>query len=325
MMKKYIGIDIGGTKCAVVLGDAEGNILKKVRFDTTDVQSTLDRILEESENMQRDASDEVKAVGISCGGPLDPKKGVIQSPPNLRGWDNIEIARMIRERTGLPAVLCNDANACALAEYKFGAGRVHRNDHATENMIFLTFGTGLGAGILIQGKLYNGANGNAGEIGHVRLHRFGPVGYGKRGSVEGFVSGGGIAMLAKTAAVELLQQGKSCAYCNSYADLETITAKSVAEAVEKGDKTAREVYQLCGEMLGYTLSILIDILNPDMIVIGSIYQRSGHLLIEPMQTVLAQECLPYSLEAVKIVPAELGDNLGDVAASSLAMEAEEKI
>ena len=323
-MKKYIGIDIGGTKCAVVLGDDQGNILHKVRFETTDVRQTLARILCETEAMQKCAPDEVVSVGISCGGPLDPVNGIIQSPPNLPGWDNIEIVRMIRERTGLPAMLCNDANACALAEYRFGAGKKYRGEHPTGNLVFLTFGTGLGAGILIGGKLYNGANGNAGEIGHVRYARFGPVGYGKQGSIEGFASGGGIAMMAKTAAVEQLQQGKSCAYCTSYEQLETVTAKSVAEAAYAGDKTAVEVYRVCGEVLGHCCSILVDILNPDLIVIGSIFRRSADLIRPAMEKVLEAECLPCSYQAVKVVAAELDEDLGDRAALSLAMAAEEE-
>jgi len=322
-MKRYIGIDIGGTKCAVVLGDEEGRILEKVRFDTTGVDETLSRILDETALM-KEKNPDVVSVGISCGSPLDPVRGIIQSPPNLPGWDNIEIVRMIKERTGLDALLCNDANACALAEYKFGAGAVHRKDHNTDNMVFLTFGTGLGAGIIIGGKLYNGANGNAGEIGHVRLSRFGPVGYGKQGSAEGFASGGGIAQLAKTEASVLLQQGKSCAYCRSYAELDTVTAKSVAMAAEAGDETAKKVYELSGEMLGRALSILVDVLNPDLIVIGSIYQRSAHLLADSMNRVMKEECLPFSLEAVRVVPAELAENLGDIAALSLAIAAEEE-
>lgn len=309
-MKKYIGIDIGGTKCAVVLGDGEGNILEKVKFPTTTVTETLERILTEAEKLKTDTT---VSVGISCGGPLDPKTGVIQSPPNLPGWDNIPIVDRIRDRLDLPAVLCNDANACALAEWTFGAGR------GCENMIFLTFGTGLGAGIILDGRLYNGTNGNAGEAGHMRLARFGPVGYGKQGSFEGFCSGGGIAQSAKTAAMELLQQGKSPSYCRSMEELDTVTAKSVAEAAYAGDETAKKVYADCGEMLGRGLSILVDLLNPEKIVIGSIFQRSADLLIPTMETAMAEECLAPSLAVVQVVPAELGDNLGDLAALSLAI------
>jgi len=314
-MKTYIGIDIGGTKCAVVLGDSEGNILVKVKFPTTAVRETLERILSEAEKIKR--TDTV-SVGISCGGPLDPKTGVIQSPPNLPGWDNIAIVDMIRQRLHLAAVLCNDANACALAEWTFGAGR------GCENMVFLTFGTGLGAGIILDGRLYNGTNGNAGEVGHLRLERFGPVGYGKQGSFEGFCSGGGIAQSAKTAALEMLQQGKAPAYCKSLAELDSVTAKSVAEAAYAGDETAKRVYDRCGEMLGRGLSFLVDILNPERIVIGSIFQRSADLLIPSMERVMKEECLAPSLEAVRVLPAELGENLGDLAALSLAISIERK-
>lgn len=309
-MKHYLGFDIGGTKCAVVVGDDSGNVLAKTKIPTTTVDETLAKLLE----IAALYVDEYRPVsaGVSCGGPLDPDEGVILSPPNLPGWDHIEIVRTIRDRFNLPAVLCNDANACALAEWRYGAGQ------GSKNMIFLTFGTGLGAGIIIDGKIYNGANGNAGEVGHIRLNRFGPVGYGKQGSFEGFASGGGIAQLGKTAAVEKLQAGKTTAYCKSYADLDTVTAKTIAEAADAGDETALEVYGLCAEMLGYGLSILVDILNPEVIVIGSIFQRSANLLRNRMDAVMRRECLPISYEAVRVVPAALADDLGDKAALALA-------
>lgn len=309
-MKHYLGFDIGGTKCAVVVGDESGNVIAKTKMPTTTVDDTLERILASAENYVKEYSP--VSVGISCGGPLDPDEGVILSPPNLPGWDHIEIVRMVRERFDLPAVLCNDANACALAEWRYGAGQ------GSKNMIFLTFGTGLGAGIIIDGKIYNGANGNAGEVGHIRLDRFGPVGYGKRGSFEGFASGGGIAQLGKTAAIERLQSGKTTGYCKSFDELDTVNAKTIADAADAGDKTAIEVYGLCADMLGYGLSILVDILNPEVIVIGSIYQRSANLLRDRMDAVMRRECLPISYDAVKVVPAALADDLGDKAALALA-------
>ncbi len=312
-MKNYIGIDIGGTKCAVVLGDEQGNVLQKVKFPTTTVDETIATILDEAENIMKLAKEKVVSAGISCGGPLDPKRGIIQSPPNLPGWDNIEIVRMVEDRLGIPAIVCNDANACALAEWAFGAGR------GTENMIFLTFGTGMGAGIIINGKIYNGANGNAGEVGHVRMDPYGPVGYGKQGSFEGFASGAGIAMMGQTMAIEQLQMGKSVGYCKSMDELDTVTAKTIAIAAKNGDPTAIKVYELCGEMLGRGLAILIDILNPECIVIGSIFQRDAALVRPAMEKILKEECLPFSLSACKVVPAELGDDIGDRAALSLAL------
>lgn len=309
-MKHYLGFDIGGTKCAVVVGDEDGNIIAKTKLPTTSVDETLDGMFDIA-RVYVDKYSPVSA-GISCGSPLDPTEGVILSPPNLPGWDHVEIVRTVREKFGIPAVLCNDANACALAEWRYGAGR------GTKNMVFLTFGTGMGAGLILNGEIYNGANGNAGEVGHIRLDRFGPVGYGKRGSFEGFASGGGIAQLGKTAAVERLQMGKTTAYCKSYDELDGVTAKKIAEAANDGDETALAVYDLCAEMLGRGLSIIVDILNPERIVIGSIYQRSAHLLRDKTDEVMRRECLSMSYSAVEVVPAELADDIGDRAAIALA-------
>ena len=316
-MARYIGIDVGGTKCAVSLGNEKAEVKKSVRFPTAGPEETVERILREAAALMAESDEAVRAAGISCGSPLDPKRGIIQSPPNLPGWDDIEIVRMTEERLGIPAVLCNDANACALAEWKFGAGR------GCENMVFLTFGTGMGAGLILDGRLFGGANGNAGEVGHMRLERFGPVGYGKRGSFEGFASGGGIAQIAKTAAVEKLQRGESVGYCRSWEELDTVTAKTVAQAAEAGDETAVRVYRQVGEMLGRGLSVLVDVINPERIVIGSVFQRSANLLIEPMERVMKEECLPFSLAVCRVVPAELGDDIGNRAALSLAIALDE--
>lgn len=307
---ELLGIDIGGTKCSVVRGNEKGEIFEKEKFETVGVDETLEKIMDAALRLKGGSS----AVGISCGGPLDSDRGIIMSPPNLPGWDRIEIVKMIKDKLNLPAYLCNDANACALAEWRFGAGRGSRN------MIFLTFGTGLGAGLILDGRLYNGANGNAGETGHVRLERFGPPGYGKQGSFEGFVSGGGIALAAKTAAIEALQKGEKPLYCDDLSKLDSVTAKTVAEAAVKGDKTAARVYETVGEMLGRGLSMLIDILNPDRIVIGSIYQRAEKLMKASMEKVIRCEALPASYEAVTILPAQLGDGIGDFAALALALE-----
>ncbi len=310
MRKMYTGIDIGGTKCAVVRGDAEGGIEKKIRFETTDVSGTLENIFS--------AIDEIgvgEKIGISCGGPLDSERGIILSPPNLPGWDKIHIVEMLNERYGKAAALRNDANACALAEWRFGAGR------GTKNMVFLTFGTGMGAGLILDGRLYGGTNDMAGEIGHVRLADFGPVGYGKAGSVEGFCSGGGIAALGRMLAEERLQAGETVSFCGSRGELPHITAKKIADCAHEGAEDALRVYDICAEKLGIEISILIDILNPEKIVIGSIFERSGDLLRRKMQEIIERETLPHSRAVCEIVPAELGDSIGDYAAIAAAMEA----
>lgn len=303
-----IGIDIGGTKCAVVLGD-EKHIEKKISFATASCEETVRSIIAAAEQIGT-----ADAIGISCGGPLDAKSGVIMSPPNLPGWDNIRITEILTEKFGIPAYLCNDANACALAEWKYGAGR------GTENMIFLTFGTGFGAGIILDGRLYNGTSGMAGEIGHVRLSDYGPVGYGKCGSAEGFCSGGGLAQLGRSLAREKLQQGEKLPYCKTLSDLDLINAKILAESARRGDEVGLEAYRICGEMLGRTLSVLIDLLNPEAIVIGSIFARAEDLLRPHMERIITREAISASRSVCRVLPAMLGENIGDYAALAVAYE-----
>ncbi len=284
-MEKFLGLDIGGTKCAAVLGDKDGNILEKIRFDTTNFPETLNSLIEASEKL---ITNEVSAIGISCGGPLDSKKGIIMSPPNLPDWDNIEIVQILEDKFGIPVFLKNDADACAIAEWKWG------NAKGYENAIFLTFGTGMGAGLILNGKPYSGACDMAGEVGHIRLYDNGHIGYGKKGSFEGYCSGGGIA-----------QYGLG-------------SAKDLSIAARSGDQKAIDIYKKVGQDLGKGLSYIIDILNPEVIVIGSIFTRSQDLIEGSMYEVLKSETLSFSLDAVKILPAKLGDEIGDKAALSVA-------
>lgn len=305
----FTGIDIGGTKCAVTVGSEEKGIVKKKKFPTTDVWETVSNIVSAVEELGVG-----KSIGISCGGPLDSKKGIIMSPPNLPGWNNIEIVKILKEKFNVPVGIQNDANACALAEWKFGAGK------GCENMVFLTFGTGLGAGLVLNGKLYSGTNDNAGEVGHIRLCENGPVGYGKSGSFEGFCSGGGIAELGKIYATEKLQMGETTEFCATKDELCKINAKSIAQCAERGDKTAIKVYDTAAKMLGKGLSVIIDILNPERIVIGSIYARSENLLREKMLEVIEKEALACSRNVCEVVAAKLGDSIGDYAAIAVAEE-----
>jgi len=309
-----IGFDIGGTKCAVCVGEeVNGELLiKDKKVIPTDKSVSpyemIDRLCAEAEKITSDFS----LIGISCGGPLDSQKGIIMSPPNLPGWDDVKIVSYLKEKYQGEVYIENDANACAVAEWKYGAGK------GSKNMIFLTFGTGLGAGLILDGRLYRGANDMAGEVGHIRLNSFGPVGYGKAGSFEGFCSGGGIAQLGKTYALEKLQMGEKVSFCKDMSELENISAKTIADCANKNEADALEIYRLCGEMLGRGLSILVDILNPEKIVLGSIFQRSENLIRESMEKVLSKECLGFSLSACEVLPAKLEENIGDYAALSVA-------
>ena len=317
MARQYIGVDIGGTKCALTLGrecDGAIEILYKKQFPTVGTPNeVLDRFCGEIQaallNIGTEASD-FSAIGISCGGPLDSLRGVIQSPPNLPGWDDIFVTDFFTKRIGLPAYLENDANACAIAEWRWGAGK------GMGNMIFLTFGTGLGAGLILDGKLYSGTNGNAGEIGHVRLRADGPVGYGKSGSAEGFCSGGGLSQQGRVAAEhDPMGAAPLLAACGG---LDEINAKEIAILADAGDAFCQAIYTACGERLGETLALLVDLFNPEAIVLGGVYMRSSNLLAAGMQKTLAREALPQSVAVCRILPAGLGEHIGDYAALAIA-------
>jgi len=313
----YIGIDIGGTKCAVLAGTDQMEILHRVQFATHTekgpdyaIKKIIDSI---AELKKRYENRNFRSIGISCGGPLNSKTGVIHSPPNLPGWDNIPIVDIIKGKTGISTFIQNDANACALAEWKFGAGK------GSENMVFLTFGTGLGAGLILNGQLYAGTNDNAGEVGHIRLEDDGPIGYNKAGSFEGFCSGSGITMLAQLKAEEKLNKGKKISYCQSYDELQSITTFQLAKLATAGDEDALELFNISAKKLGVGLSIIIDMLNPERIVIGSVYARNPELFNGWTNKIIEKEALAGARNVCKIVPAELGDEVGDIASLSVAI------
>lgn len=314
---EVLGFDIGGTKCAVILArEIDNNIVFLDRYEmktNTDWKFVVDSLINHGLNMlnHNNISDGNYKVGISCGGPLDNKKGIIKSPPNLPGWDDVPIVDYIYEKIGVKGKLQNDADACALAEWKYGAGI------GAENIIFLTFGTGLGAGLILNGRLYTGASNMAGEVGHISLEKEGPIGYGKVGSFEGFCSGGGIAQLAKEKARFLQEKGIKASFIKT--DIENITTKDVAESAEKGNVDALEIFELSGKYFGRGLSILIDILNPEKIIVGSIFERSGKFLEKTMYEEIEKEALEISRNAVEIVPAKLGDKIGDYGAVVTAL------
>lgn len=315
-----VGFDIGGTKCAVTLGrEKDKNDLLILAKEAMPTAGTPEQMIEK----MFAAADQLLAahhltyknisgIGISCGGPLSSKRGMILSPPNLPGWDEIPIVAVTEKRFGLHPTLQNDANACAVAEWKYGAGKGY------DNIIFLTFGTGMGSGLILNRQLYAGTTDLAGEVGHLRLAEMGPVGFGKAGSFEGFCSGGGIAQLAQTKVREQLQMGRAVSFCKSMDDLPGLTAKAVADAANNGDELAKEIYSTCGFYLGRGLSLLIDILNPQAIILGSIYARSHNLLYAAMHEVISKEALKDSYADCKILPAALGESIGDYAALSLA-------
>ncbi len=304
-----IGIDIGGTKCIITLAKWVDNQLqfKRVQRFFTRSQRGPEGILRDIENIVAEMvslETDVAAIGISCGGPLDSVEGIIMSPPNLPGWDNIRIVERFASRFEMPVYLENDANAGALAEWQFGAGR------GVNNLVFMTFGTGLGAGLIVNGHLYTGVHGMAGELGHWRLsEESGPINYGKTGSFQGYCSGNGIVMWY----YHLLgQQGP------------VLTAEEIAVLAREGNELAQLVYRRSGEILGRGLALLIDLLAPETIVIGGIFLYAYDLIWPYVENVIVNESLNLLRQSCVIKPSELGQEIGNYAGCIVAITGIEK-
>lgn len=310
-MYNIIGIDIGGTKTSVIISDYELNILHKEKFETLSSSNTLNKILEIITEYKLKYG-EISNIGISCGGPLSSSKGIIICPPNLPDWRNIEIVKYFSDNLNIPTKLENDANACAMAEYLWGAGK------NTNNMAFLTFGTGLGAGLILNNKLYRGSSDMAGEIGHIRLNETGPIGYNKAGSFEGFCSGGGIAELCKIRMHEKSEDKSVKEFIELIKD-KTFCAKTIADAVQSNNQFAISIFKESAIYLGKGLSILIDILNLDKIIIGGIYARMESFFKNIVLSVIKEEALKYSADFCSIEDSFFKEEIGDYSTLAVAM------
>jgi len=302
-----IGIDIGGTTIGVCRATGVGrpDPASVMTFANRGRDQAIAGILDAVARLEPGAE---PTFGIACGGPLDAKAGLILSPPNLPEWDRVPIGRLLTEAFGGRAHLMNDANASTLAEWRFGAAQ------GAQHAAFLTCGTGLGAGLILDGRLYQGASGDAGEIGHVKLTDHGPTGYGVVGSCEGWCSGAGIARYAQS----LIRAGKG----PSITPAEGVTARWVIDAAKRGDAFAVRVLHEVGTMLGRALAVLADVVNPQVIVLGSNYVRAGALLADPTRRAFEEHALPGVAAACRIVPAALGEQLGHVASLCAAWHAE---
>ena len=310
-----VGVDIGGTKTAIIIAEDLPHILFREEFPTQPNQGpehALRKIHELIEcGLKQVGKPSSFHIGVSCGGPLDRVRGVIQSPPNLQTWTDIRIKDILEERFHAPCLVENDANAGAVAEHRYGAGQ------GCQNIVFLTMGTGFGAGLILNGELYRGANELAGEIGHLRLTENGPVGYGKAGSVEGWISGRGMALHAADTIAAAIQSGVDTVLSKDH-HMQQLTAKLIGEAAAQGDAVARQIISKTGERLGETLAILIDLLNPERIIIGGLALRLGDLLFAPALKAMRREALPQSEKTCMVMPAKLGKHIGDISALCVA-------
>lgn len=302
------GLDIGGTKTGLLLGNSHGIILRRVEIPTPAAEPfeiALPRIAAASHDLlvecRREGLGVPQAASVSVGGPLDIQRGILYAPPHLAAWGEAPLKQRLEESLELPVYVEHDGNAGALAEFYFGAGR------GANNMVFLTMGTGLGAGLILNGQIYHGSSDMAGEVGHVRMAEDGPVEYGKAGSWEAFSSGSGLVKLA-----HLHKPGVWPS---------DLTTRDFIHLALEGDPLAVEVVTEAGRWFGRGLAMLVDLLNPDVIVMGTLGVLLGDLLLEPARSVLEQEALPRAVAACRIVPAQLGSSLGDVAALMAAIVA----
>ncbi len=319
-----LGMDIGGTKCAVILGECRGDDVRVVRRVATPTRPGVDPLvtLAELEALARGLVDEadlrvadVVQLGVCCGGPLDDIDGVVLGPPNLPGWDDVPVVDYFERRLGIATRLANDANAGALAEWQWGAGR------GTATMVFLTFGTGLGAGLIIDGRIHRGARGLAGEVGHVRVAADGPVAYGKAGSWEGYSSGNGIRRLAIERIRQAWRAGQRVAFCPDETALETLDVAGLARAARNGESLATDIFRTSGTYLGQGVAVLADIIDPEVVVVGGIYGRCLDLLEHATLEAFDKEALSTAAGRVRIVPAALGEAIGDWSALAVALSA----
>jgi glucokinase len=285
-MAVALGVDIGGTKGAVTLFEADNwRIAKRWEFPAPPTFQAYFGLIKQA--IAELGAAEPIAVGIACGGPLDSKRGLVRKPPHLPDWDDVPIAQLLSEYCGCPAFLQNDANAGALAEWLWGAGR------GCDDVVFITFGTGFGAGIISGGHLVEGRTGQAGEIGHVRLHDKGPVAYGKAGSVEAFCSGGGIEQLYGQPAKTLFDQAR------------------------QGDAKALKAVRAVAQDVGRAAAVMIDLFNPERVILGGIYPRTLDLLEAPIGQAAREDSLPRNWEDVTVLPSALGDRIGDHACMAI--------
>jgi glucokinase len=296
-IRNILGLDVGGTKTAIISGNEKGKMSDKIIMQTrTELgfKKSFDNICVNIEDfIEKHKNTKFSCISVSIGGPLDIERGIIYSPPNLPGWDKIPLKRLLEKRFKIPAYIEHDGNAGALAEFFFGAGKGYKN------IIFMTMGTGLGAGIILNGKIYRGSNDMAGEIGHVRIAEDGPKAYGKKGSFESYCSGSGISKLSKLLYPE--KYGRSS------------TAKDVINDLKNNDRDARRIISISAKYLGRGMAMLVDILNPEVIIIGSLAVRLGNKLLKPALAEMKKEALLRAFTICKVIPSELGEKIGDYA------------
>lgn len=315
-MAKRIGIDVGGTNVKIALVDDNGKIIYSNSVPTyakMGYEYTVNNIKQAIKDLMKETNttpSDIEGIGFDFPGQVDCKTGVVKLAPNIPGWVNVPIAQMIEDEFHIPTRIDNDVRCAALGELKFGAGR------GCENFICITVGTGIGSGIVINGKVVRGATNAAGELGHIKLQmNGGPIcGCGDTGCLEAFASGPAIVAMAQ----EYIKGGKSTKF-REMAAVEggEITPYMVAKAAEEGDPVAKRIFEIVGEYIGIGLTSVINLLNPERVIIGGGVAESGELLLGPIRKTIKERAMVVAGNAVEILPAQLGNSAGVIGASML--------
>jgi glucokinase len=308
MSDLYGAIDLGGTKVRALVAAADADVRgEHIRSSRAAAgrDAVIDGMAETLEAACGEAGitiGDLRAVGLASPGALDLIHGVVYDAPQLPGWDGVPIVQVLRDRFGVPVMLENDANAAALGENRFGAGR------GTRYMVYLTISTGVGGGIIVDGKVYHGATGAAGELGHMMLWPDGPKCMcGERGHLEGIASGTGIAWRSQA----LVDAGKAPGLARIKEERGELDGDEVADAARAGDPDALGVWEETGLYLGIALANYVNIFNPELIVVGGgVVMGAGDLFFDRAEQIMRENSRKEPLKHVRLLKAELGDRSG---------------
>jgi glucokinase len=318
MSKPIIGIDLGGTYIKAGIVTPDGEVIARAKAPT-DAPKGPESVMHAMATAGREAlcaanleAADVAAAGVGAPGPMNWRTGVVYSPPNLPGWQDVPLAASMSERLGVPAFIENDANAACYAEYWVGAGR------DVDTMILLTLGTGVGGGIVLNKKLLRGLDGTAGEIGHMTVMRDGrPCGCGNKGCLETYASVTGLVATA----VEGLERGQITALgkmCNG--DASTLTGKMVSDAIDQGDEFALWVMQETGRWLGTSIASLINLINPEKVILTGGMANAGATLLDTVIATAHADALDVPAARCEIGFSALGGDAGVIGAAGCAFE-----
>ena len=319
-MHYALGVDIGGTKVSVTLGNSRGKILDKKLLPTRTGKESGRAIEEIAETLgflkSSARSNSTLGIGVDIPGPMNPHKGIIEKSPHLHGWQGFPLKRFLEKKLRLPVFMGNDANAAALGEKVFGAGK------KVQNFVYLTVSTGIGGGVVLDGKLLLGASYGAGEVGHTIIVPGGErCGCGRHGCLEAYASGTAIARFVR----EELLRVKSLKILKLAGSRGKVSAEIVAQAADSGDRLALEAYRRAGYYLGIGLANLINVLNPEMLILGGSVMKSSNLLWPSMKDSARAHAWPSLYKACRIVKTKLGDQVGDLGALALVFHGSPRV